>query len=67
MEGLRSRLLWKKTDQVDKSENLFDEKPLENDEFLWAYEIMNFFSIPSIYQQEKESAIKIEEFLVKCK
>ena len=34
--------------------------PLQNDEFMWAYEIMNFFSIPEQYALEKKSALKIE-------
>jgi hypothetical protein len=36
-------MLWKKTKQTTKSDKILSNKPLENDELLWAYEIMQFF------------------------
>jgi hypothetical protein len=44
-----------------------DGQPLDNDEFIWAYEIMKFFEISNLYQLEKQSALKIEDFFVRCK
>ena len=44
-------MLWKKSVALNQKEGskhdntLCGELPLDNDEFLWAYEIMNFFSI----------------------
>lgn len=59
-------MLWKQK-KVPTFSSLFEQKPLENDEYLWAYEIMQFFQIPQTYDKEKAAAIKIEEFLVRCK
>lgn len=37
------------------------------DEYLWANEILKFFEIQQLYDQEKQAALKIEGFLVRCK
>jgi hypothetical protein len=34
---------------------------------MWAYEIMKFFQIPQIFQREKQSAMKIEDFIKRLK
>ena len=38
-----------------------------NEPYQWAYEIIDFFDITTIYQKEKESIKKIEAFFGNCK
>jgi hypothetical protein len=38
-----------------------------NDPYQWAYEIIKFFEINSLYDREKESIRKIENFFKNCK
>ena len=42
-------------------------RPLPNDPYFWAHEVMKFFQIPDIFIQEKQNALKIEKFLMNCK
>ena len=42
-------------------------EPHSSDQNMWAYEILKFYKIPQIYQAEKKSAIKIEDFIKKVK
>ena len=48
-------------------EKLSQMKPLANDPYIWAYEIMKFFQIPDIFIKEKANALKIEKFFINCK
>ena len=49
---------------VDKLNQI---KPLANDPYVWAYEIIKFFQISDIFIKEKANALKIEKFFINCK
>ena len=46
---------------------LSEMKPLANDPFVWAHEIISFFKIGEIFDNEKCNAMKIERFMKNCK
>ena len=48
-------------------ESLLECQPLPNDPNCWAFEIIKFFDIKTLMENEKKSALRIEKFLINCK
>ena len=40
---------------------------MQNDPFLWAYEIAQFFQLQRVHDQERLSALRIQRFFKNCK